>query len=118
MKQQYAVIEKSGWISAIMLSAVLGRLFTSGWEVWTGLSPTEEYKQKDYTAIRWNLTRLGLTDNVSDVCLGTEKLTSMRDVITVLVPYLMFCGGFPTTLSHTASFIILILYGLGLRVSK
>ncbi|XXG98473.1 hypothetical protein Hte_004797 [Hypoxylon texense] len=76
-------------------------------ETWTRL-PSGSEPNKPYTSVRWTWTKLDIKDDILECSAESRDLLAMKDVITSLVPYLMYCGGAPTMLSLMAHFVILI----------
>lgn len=84
-----------------------GMAFDVCTEIWAGLPSTEE-PQEPYSSIHWNRTELASSGDLGQSIPGSRDLTAMKDVITALVPYLMFCGRFPSSLSVMARGIFLL----------
>ncbi|KAI1745487.1 hypothetical protein F4680DRAFT_402359 [Xylaria scruposa] len=73
--------------------------------VWMGLSSTDE-PAWPRTSIIWNRSELSHSGDIISTSPGHKTLTSMKQVITAMVPYLMFCGTAPTALAAFTSGII------------
>ncbi|KAH8665631.1 hypothetical protein BGZ61DRAFT_593014 [Ilyonectria robusta] len=78
-------------------------------EVWTSQPSAEGLSTDGRTTLDWNWTGLVGSEEILGVSSpGSRSWTDMRDVITALVPYTMFCGIFPTNLSQFARQVIQI----------
>ncbi|KAH8747579.1 hypothetical protein F5882DRAFT_491181 [Hyaloscypha sp. PMI_1271] len=84
-----------------------GMAFDACREIWDKL-PSTPAPPGPYTSLDWNWTELTDSGNLGPSSPRSGKLTVMSDVITALVPYLMFCGVFPTQLAHMTRVAILI----------
>lgn len=74
-------------------------------ETWTA-QPSAEGHLSKCTKLDWNWTGLTDSEDLETSLPGSRSWTAMKEVITALVPYLMFCGIFPTSLSQFARQVI------------